>query len=288
MQLQCLPVKIKMINLDLIELADLVRPKDIADEIINQNPDITIPIPLESISYAVGIRDIQYKPLEGLEGALVANREKSDGIILINENAIHQRKRFTLGHELGHFLIPRHGHNMECGINEMRTSHQSNLSKAQRIEQEANQFSAEILMPQSLFQKFHGFRDAPSIDCLISMATHFDVSFEACVHRYVSLHDEPLVIVFSHEGKVRYHCKNSSFPFWVNPIKGEAIPYDSFTKATLPGKSNSIYNGSSSSDTWLNENRDYNLPEEIFEDVYVMENGYAATMLYFEEVIEEK
>ncbi len=276
-----------MIKLDLIEFSELIHPQDIVNEIIKQNPSISAPISLEQIAQASGITDIQYKPLDGLEGALVANAEKTCGVILIKENVIPHRKRFTLGHELGHFLIPRHGHKMKCTVDDMLTSNKKSLTKRKRIELEANQFSANILMPEILFQSFQGFKDTPSINCLIEMASYFDVSFEACAQRYVTLHDEPVAVIFSHDGIVRYSRKSSFFPFWINPRKGQTLPCNAFSKATYKGKANSTHEGSSDSDIWLNENREYVLPDEIIEDIYVMENGYAVTVLYFDVAIEE-
>jgi Zn-dependent peptidase ImmA (M78 family) len=34
--------------------------------------------------------------------------DRSSGTILVNESAGNRRRRFTIGHELGHFLLPWH------------------------------------------------------------------------------------------------------------------------------------------------------------------------------------
>jgi Zn-dependent peptidase ImmA (M78 family) len=65
--------------------------------------------------------NIDYSPLDNLEGALVANEYKTEGVILINnskEIGTKERQRFTLGHEIGHFMIPHHGHEMSCSISD--------------------------------------------------------------------------------------------------------------------------------------------------------------------------
>lgn len=276
-----------MINLELIEFADLTKPAEIVTEILTQNPGITIPIPLDEIAHASGIHEIHYKPLDGLEGALVANPEKSEGVILVNEKARHHRQRFTLGHELGHFLIPRHGHKMECGINELSISEKKSMNSIQRIELEANKFSAELLMPAILFTQFKGYRNEPSINCLIEQSNFFDVSFEACAHRYVALHDYPVAIVFSHNGKVRYSTSNKEFPFWVIPSKGDNLPVQSYTHSLNFSKANSISTGISDSSNWIESNRDYETPEEVIEEVYIMESGYTVTMLSFDDELNE-
>ena len=270
-----------------MELADLSHPVQIAKEIVNQNPGIQVPIPLEAIAYAAGIREINKKPMDGLEGALVANPEKSEGIILINEGARHQRQRFTLGHELGHYFIPRHGHQMNCGISDLMTSDQKSLSAAQRMELEANQFSAELLMPSLLVRQYPGFRETPSLSCLIEMAETFDVSFEACAQRYVSLHDDPVAIVFAKDSVVRYSPKNDEFPFWIKPSKGSQMPFGSHSATVETKDAGKISGGCCSADIWVDSSKYYVVPEEIQEELYVMEDGYTATLLYFDEELEE-
>lgn len=277
-----------MINLDLIEFADLVRPTQIVDEITSQVPDLPIPTPLDMIANAIGIKKIDYQELDGFEGILLANKEKTTGAILINSKSRHHRQRFSLGHELGHFMLPRHGHEMRCGLNELTTKEQKNLSKKQKIELEANQFSAEILMPRKNFKNYNGFNDTPSMDCLISQANDFDVSFEACAQRYCNQHDEPIAIVFSHNNIVRYSCKSSHFPFWITPGKNDPVPSSSPTKQASKKPENSTYSDSTESGNWIGDDKYYFTPEDIIEDIHVMQDGYVATMLYFEDELEEK
>ena len=277
-----------MINLDLIEFADLVRPKQIIDEITSQIPNLPIPIPLEEIAAAVGINKIEYAELDGFEGILLANKEKTEGAILINSKSRHHRQRFSLGHELGHFMLPRHGHEMHCGINDLATKDNKHLSNKQKIELEANQFSAEILMPKNHFRNYSGFSDTPSMDCLIAQANDFDVSFEACAQRYCNQHDEPLAIVFSHNNNIRYSCKSPNFPFWITHGKNDPVPSGSSTRKANKSPENSTYSDSALSSTWIEDDKYFLTPEDIIEEVYVLQNGYVATMLYFEDELEEK
>lgn len=276
-----------MISLDLIEFADFVRPTQIVNEIIKQLPDLPIPTPLDDIAYAVGIEKIKYESLDDFEGGLLANPEKTRGAIIINSDSRHHRQRFSLGHELGHFMIPRHGHEMHCRVNDFKSFEGKNLSSRQNIEMEANQFSAELLMPSKLFKSRNGFNGEPSMECLIKQAEDFDVSFEACAQRYCNQHDEPVAIVFSHQGIVRYSCKSAEFPFWITPGKNNPIPSTSFTKRTLNKSAYSVTSDCSVSSNWIGSDKYFETPDEIIEEVYILENGYAATMLSFENELEE-
>jgi len=42
------------------------------------------------------------------------------------------------------------------------------------------------------------------------------------------------------------------------------------------------------SSNWIGNNKYYETPDEIIEEVYILENGYSATMLSFEDELEEK
>ena len=276
-----------MIKLDLIELADLTAPKEIANEIIQQNPDISLPIPLEEIAEKSGICDIDYKPLDRIEGALVANDTKSQGIIIINDHARHHRQRFTLGHELGHFLIPRHGANMQCSVADLLASDRAGIVSELKIESEANLLSAELLMPERIFKAMPEFRSEPSIESIRALSEKFDVSFEACANRYVALHDYPVAVVFNYRDKVRYGQKSSELPLWLKCFKGDQVPSRSATKSVDLNKSNSVDSFDVRSDIWFDESRSWKSPETVIEEVYVQENLYSTTLLWFDDEIEE-
>ena len=126
------------------------------------------------------------------------------------------------------------------------------------------------------------------MQCVTKQAEEFDVSFEACALRYCNLHDEPVAIVFSHEGIVRYSCKSSEFPFWITPGKSNPIPSTSFTKKVLNKPTDSILSDCSISSNWIGYDKYFETPDEIIEEVYILENNFVATMLSFEDELEEK
>lgn len=275
------------IKLDLMELADFTRPKQIANEIIKQNPQIKLPISLEEVAQAAGISDIKYMPLDGLEGALVANEEKSEGKIVISNRAIPSRRRFTLGHELGHFLIPRHGHNMKCTIKDLRSNGNSK-SKVLDIEAEANMFSSTLLMPPQLIRSRKLLTKVPSIENILNVKEICDVSFQACANNYINLHGDFLAMVYSKDKKITYGLNAEEHPLWLNAKKGTHIPARSLTyQADLTQRNTRIADEVDSS-IWFDENKRYEIPESLIEEVYIQEDGYASTLLWFDQDIEEK
>lgn len=278
-----------MIKLDLIEFADLVRPTDIVDQILEQNICIDGPVPLEKIAKAAGIKEIQYVPLNSFEGTLLANDAKSEGVIVINSGARHQRQRFTLGHELGHFLIPRHGHDMKCSKSDLAAKPSKGMSSSVAIEAEANLFSAELLMPRKLLSKLSTFNREPSIEGIKLTAENFDVSFQAMAVRFADIHDYPIAFVMSRNGKVEFGYKRDNHPFWLKVgRRGDSIPPKSLTGMSDASNEETLFSDECFSSMWFDGNRYYDLPENLIEEVYVQKDGYVATILWFEDDIEEK
>ncbi len=268
-----------MIKLDLIEFADFFHYSDkIIDEILRQNPHIQPPIPLEDIAKQAGISGISYQSLDGLEGALIANKCKTDGIILINDRTKNtKRHRFTLGHELGHFMIPKHGNEMKCSISDMKNTKKN-------IEEEANKFAAELLMPKKIFCSGNIF-DIPSIENIITLSERYEVSFESCANKYVSTHHEPLSILFFKDKKLRYCIKNQHIPFYFNftPNKGASLPIASLSYDSLD---DTIKIDDIDPSIWFDSVKGFALPEEIIEESYTQKCGYSATLLKLGEIEE--
>jgi len=76
--------------------------------ILTIEKDVKIPVPIEELARQLDIQKIDELKTEGFEGGLLTDVERSTGIILVNGAARDGRRRFTIGHELGHFLIISH------------------------------------------------------------------------------------------------------------------------------------------------------------------------------------
>ena len=166
------------VSLDLMELDGKATPSAIVGEIMRQNPDMPMPVPLEAIAALGGIKDIKELTTDGFEGMLLTNPEKSEGVIAVKANGNPQRRRFTLGHELGHYFLPWHRQtSFSCtaaNIKEMAPD--SKAARGVEMEAEANAFASEILMPSSVFKKkLRAFGD-PDIEQVVRLSEAFDAS----------------------------------------------------------------------------------------------------------------
>lgn len=274
-------------KIDRIELADLGESVKIAEEIHRQIGDIPLPIPVQEIGTAVGISEIHEMKTDSFEGGLITNVEKSDGIILVNVRSNRHRRRFTIGHELGHFLNPWHqpeqGTQFRCTAADMQLTKSSKTDRSARMEVEANEFSAEVLMPRARFRRDIRRHVGADLDYILELATSYDVSKEAAARRYVDFHDEPCAVIFSKDRCVRYPYKNRAFP-----------RLDVWSKLPLPQQSLSArFDGSVGRPSewgevdaglWLSKSRN----TLLYEQTLRQQNGFQITLLTIESDQEAK
>jgi hypothetical protein len=67
-----------------------------------------IPVPIEQLCEQFDIISIAELHTQDFEAALVTDAVKASGGILVRAGMPRQGRRFSIGHELGHFLIPAH------------------------------------------------------------------------------------------------------------------------------------------------------------------------------------
>jgi Zn-dependent peptidase ImmA (M78 family) len=218
-----------------INLADFDSPEQIVQGIIKLIPDLPIPVPVEELARMLDISDIQALETEGFEGGLLTNIEKSEGIILVNQASPFQRRRFTIAHELAHFLCPRHipqGDNgFLCSSDDMRLISARAADRTATMEVEANRFSALLLMPLPHFRKDIRLHVGADIDYILELAKRYQTSKEATARRYVYVQDEPCAVIVSHKGSILRFYRDEDFPF-IDLNSGDPVPGGSLTAKT--------------------------------------------------------
>lgn len=207
------------LTLDRMEIEEVgANPARLATAIHDQLQAPAGPVPVEVIARALDIMEIVVKPLSNLEGALVTTRDRNTGQILVNALSPPPRRRFTIAHELGHFLNPRHvptGPNgFWCSHNDLRASaargRDGESDQHRRQEAEANAFAIELLAPRRWLRPYlSGIADLAKV---IALSDAFEISREAGVRRYVECHHQALAVVFSQHGRVVYYAADGEFP----------------------------------------------------------------------------
>lgn len=169
------------------------------------------PPKLNIVAERLGLR-IREVDSVGFDGALVCDRDAGKGIIAVKATMVEStRKRFTIAHEIGHFIIPTHrGLENICGSKEVESWHKG-LKPA---ELEANEFAAELLLPTGLLRDRFKLSE-PSFERITHAARDFDTSLTATTRRYIDLTGLACAIVWSQHGKACWYHRSDSFPFYL-------------------------------------------------------------------------
>jgi len=269
------------VNLARMDLADLGALDKIAEAIFRLEPSLPVPVPVEEIAHALDISDIRALETEGFEGGLITDAEKSTGIILINENSREERQRFSIGHELGHFLSPWHKplrpEGFLCSAQDMRINWAAKSNRAAEMEVEANQFSAQLLMPRARFLADMRRRKGVDLTHILDLAPLYKTSKEATARRYVELQDDPCAAVVSQHGKVLRLYRHEDFPF-IEVKSGHPVPRESVAAIQDIGFREVTDGEEIDGSTWLPSERGQRCPT-LFEQVIAQQDGFRLTLI---------
>jgi Zn-dependent peptidase ImmA (M78 family) len=271
-------------QIDRIELADCTSPERIIGEILRQLPDLLIPVPIEELAAAVGITDIHRMTTQNFEGGLITQPERRDGVILVNGAANRLRQRYTIGHELGHFLIAAHepgtSGQFTCSKADMRIRKADREDRYKRMESEANRFSAGMLMPLPQFKEDMRSQGAPDLQNVVALASRYDVSKEAAAIHYSTYHHDTCAIILSQDSVVKRVYKPTRFPF-IEASIGQPLPHNSLSACS---QSNGADWDEVDRGVWL---ASLERPSSINEQALSLANGWKMTMLVVDEIEDE-
>lgn len=243
-------------------------------------------IPIETVATSLGIGEIRYEANLAFEGAVVMTPNKSRGSILVKQ-ASKPRMRFTIAHELFHFLSVQHqpvNGAFNCKVSDMqvatdfkpRTAEQKARIKHYRQEAEANQFAAEILMP---FERVKRRLNAePNLEHVLSISHEFGVSKEAAARHYGSRNGDTVAILFIRNGLLRYSVKSEEFP-WVKIGREQAVPH---VPKPRPGSKLSHIDEDDILN-WVDLPARHEFDEEIKVQALYQENGFGMVLLVAED-----
>ena len=110
-------------------------------------------------------------------------------------------RRFTIAHELGHYRM-KHHHQALFAAGEVHKSNPDFASNRWH-ELEADYFAAELLMPREQFIAALDHH-TPGLDAVREIAQEFETSLTSTAIRFARLSSEPVAIVVSADGAVRY------------------------------------------------------------------------------------
>jgi len=199
---------------DVLVLADDARPSatrrparagtptEAAEEICRQY-SMTEPrdILLDAVARGFGI-DVLYEPLEGAAARLTVIGDR--GCITVDTRGGSGRARFSLAHELGHYVLHRE-HLCMCSEADLNA-----FAADEVLEREANEFAAALTMPAAMLSERIRGRDV-SLALLRQIADDFKTSITASALRYSKLSDYSCAVVMCREGEVEWQYRNQYF-----------------------------------------------------------------------------
>lgn len=272
------------------DLDETGSPEGLVAKILKAEPGLTHPIPIEEIASALDIIEIRDFDTPGFEGGLLMAPHSARGSIMVNKAARKGRRRFTIGHELGHFLIPMHkpvkGDTFLCSREDMSlwSSTEQNIYK--NMEVEANRFAALLLMPPPLLRPYIAKTGDPSINVILSLHEDFGVSKDAAARAYSQFQGESIIVAIVHEGKLLRAYRATKAPS-LGVSAGDPIPRSSSCWHTKSSADATEF-AEISAGQWLASEWGRKLPN-LYEQVLHQQFGYAMILLWpeFEDGVDE-
>lgn len=154
-----------------------------ANDLLKKLEIKTLPIKIEEVAKILGLKVVGWAFDDDISGTLIIK----ESVIGFNQTESRVRRRFTIAHELGHYIL--HKTEKSIFLDKLFRFNYPNPDQNTKFEMEANAFAAAILMPEGLIRKEtknleFDLGDELSIKYL---AKKFDVSTTAMYYRLLNL-----------------------------------------------------------------------------------------------------
>ena len=134
-----------------------------------------IPVRVGSLAKALGLKVVVAALPMNISGMIKPDDEGDSFVIKVNRFEPKVRQRFTIAHEIAHFLL--HRDRIKAGVVDS-ILYRSKLSS--RIEAEANRLAADIVMPRKKIREIAGLDDSKIGSQIIeNLSEQFEVSKQA-------------------------------------------------------------------------------------------------------------
>ena len=181
------------------------------------------------------------------------------------------RQRFSIAHELGHFVL-KHDGSALAGCQERSMLDYKGESK----ESEANIFAVELLLPEKLVRRRC---EVSPVDLgPVQTADEFETSITATAIRFVEFSPEKCALVYSEKGRVSWTRKSDSFWFrligWGQLLEPASLATDFFRKGAVPEEPEEVRG-----DAWIESNSG-RAPEVVEHSMAIPSLGAVVSLLW--------
>ena len=192
------------------------------------------PVDVYQLAKEIGlqIRDV---PSTGFDGALVriaGHRiaDRPDAIIAKRESIVGEaRKRFTIAHEIGHYVLPGHGVDVSVCVTEQLDVARE---KVAQMEKEANRFASELLLPLHTVAEILG-RYGFSMHTCSFVSEIFDASLTASASQCVNASESEVALVVTDGRIIKYFQRGDRWKYYIK--QNEELSSTSLAATLAPG-----------------------------------------------------
>jgi Zn-dependent peptidase ImmA (M78 family) len=162
-------------------------------------------IDLEGIANARGAR-VVHRHLDGCEARLVASADQAV-ISVSTAGGYEGRRRFSLAHELAHWICDRKTGSFQCAKEVIGPQN----AEAKSVEAHANAYASQLILPDYLVVPWaHGKRT--NVDVAKALANDFNASLTAAAIKLAKRATTPACIVCHNQSRLLWHQRNGAFP----------------------------------------------------------------------------
>lgn len=248
------------VALKIIEDLEIRDPSEIKVKLIAENRGATV---VESL-------------LTSSEGRLVRRGSRAKITVPLNEKNVG-RKRFSIGHELGHFEL----HSYLTSFVACSKADMTDWKGYKGRETEANVFSAELLMPKALFEP-RIIRKKPNMNLIERISEEFRTSLTATAYRYMQVTREPCALIYSVNGKIEWFIRNENdFKYYLKG-RGEPVDEQSFAHDAFQGKGDVVDGDLVSASVWVGSDHPMYESIELIESTKFLKYYNATITLLWE------
>lgn len=160
-------------------------------------------IDLEAIAGANGAR-VVYRKLDGCAARLVAAGDQAVISVSLDDNK--GRQRFSLGHELAHWLGDARRSSFKCASADIGPQN----AEAKTVEANANSYSSQLILPDYLVQPWMGERKI-NLDLAQALGSDFRASLTASALKLLYRSKAPALVTCHDQRRLKWFRRNIAF-----------------------------------------------------------------------------
>ncbi|MFZ5538561.1 MAG: ImmA/IrrE family metallo-endopeptidase [Pseudomonadota bacterium] len=161
-------------------------------------------IDLEAIANAHGAK-VVHRHLDGCEARLVAAADRA--VISVNSSGSYEgRRRFSLAHELAHWICDRKTGSFQCAKEVIGPQN----AEARSVEAHANAFASQLILPDYLVVPWLQGKRA-NLDVAKELAKDFDASLTAAAIKLAKRATAPACIVCHSQTRLLWYQRSAAF-----------------------------------------------------------------------------